>query len=197
MQIFEFWQCWSFFGFGRSRDQGGTLPRARFTPSALVQRSTDPNRPCLSHLWVLLARVAFDLRLRVDQVGVWLIPTPRAPEYGGGPRYATHPLLKVDRMRHGPQNPKMVQKWSDLGPPTSGQVHWGEMGPRKRFPLVPGRAGPKKAQNCQTSKHIPRSTFRGGLLLRRSTLKEGCAQAPATLFKQIDSPGWGGTSGSP
>ena len=43
-QIFECWQFWAFFGLGRPRDQGGSLLRTRFTPSALVQRSADPNR---------------------------------------------------------------------------------------------------------------------------------------------------------
>ena len=38
----------------------------------------------------------------------------------------------------------MAPKWSDLGPPTSGQVHWGETGPRNRFPLLPGRNSAKK-----------------------------------------------------
>ena len=27
--------------------------------------------------------------------------------------------------KRGAQNPKMAQTWSDFGPPTSGQVHWG------------------------------------------------------------------------
>ena len=44
LHFFEFWQFWVFLGFGRYRDQGETLPRTRFTPSALVRRSGDPNR---------------------------------------------------------------------------------------------------------------------------------------------------------
>ena len=42
------------------------------------------------------------------------------------------------------KSPNMAHKWSDLGPPTSGQVHWGETGPRKRSPLVPRPAEAKK-----------------------------------------------------
>ena len=40
-------------------------------------------------------------------------------------------------------------------------------------PYSRGRAGPKKAHFGQNSKFEPRSTFRGDLLLRRSTVKEG------------------------
>ena len=45
--MFEFWRVWAFFGPARPRDQGETLPRTRFTPSALVRRSGDPNRTIL------------------------------------------------------------------------------------------------------------------------------------------------------
>ena len=45
--IFEVWPFWAFFGPARPRDQGETLPRTRFTPSAPVRRSGDPNRTML------------------------------------------------------------------------------------------------------------------------------------------------------
>ena len=48
-------------------------------------------------------------------------------------------------------------------------------------PWSRGRAGPKKAPNCQNSKICPRSTFRGDLLLRRSTLKEGSVRNIFTM----------------
>ena len=43
-QIFEFWQFLAFFGLGRSRDQGDRFFGPVSPPSALVQRSADPNR---------------------------------------------------------------------------------------------------------------------------------------------------------
>ena len=66
--------------------------------------------------------------------------------------------LRAIDFKGGALNPFLALKWSDSGPPTSGQVRWG----RYRFrgsgsPCSRGRAGPKKAHFCQNSKFDPRS----------------------------------------
>ena len=55
LQMFECLQCWAVFGLGRPRDQGGSLLWTRFTPSALVQRSADPNRTMFGSFWAYFA----------------------------------------------------------------------------------------------------------------------------------------------
>ena len=70
----------------------------------------------------------------------------------------------------------MAQTWSDLGPPTSGQVHWGLNGSEEAFPLVarPSEAkkGPKRGFffSPPPPGPAPRSTF------RRSTFKGRCVK---------------------
>ena len=69
----------------------------------------------------------------------------------------------------------MAQTWSDLGLPTSGQVHRGRNGSEEAIPLGPeagrGQKGPKAAKIHKLAPDL--ITFRGDLRFRVSTLKEG------------------------
>ena len=118
------WQFGAFFGFGRSRDQGKTLPRTRFTPSALVPRSGDPNRTMLVPFLDFWAPLESRSPLKVDHhggpcrirstfkggcvfppccVSYWRRRREVRGVWGREPRRRdTHLPLKVDRMRHGP-----------------------------------------------------------------------------------------------
>ena len=69
--VFEFWQFWAFFGFGRSRDQGGSLLWTRFTPSALVQRSADPSRTNFEPFWIYRGGSQAEHRVFYEGSGAW------------------------------------------------------------------------------------------------------------------------------
>ena len=70
--MFEFWQVWACFSLGQSRDRGETLPRTRFTPSALVQRSADPNRTIVHQCVGFGPLLKYRPPLKVD--GIWGLP---------------------------------------------------------------------------------------------------------------------------
>ena len=91
--------------------------------------------------------------------------------------------------KEGRNNPFLDLKWSDLGPPISGQVHWGSHGCEKAFPptLEAVRDHMKKPISAKISKNDNRSTFRGNLFLGRSIFRERCVRKLPMLQNSPDS----------
>ena len=152
MQIFELLQFWAFFGFGRSRDQRGSIPRTRFTPSALAQRSADPNRTIFGLFWTAPGRKPCSLRGFRGMVGggSHTLVTVWGPFWGLGPllknalRSGSDLVAAHDLLSRRVQNQNMAQNGPIWVRRPLEKCTGGETGPKKRSPLVPRPSEAKK-----------------------------------------------------
>ena len=73
---------------------------------------------------------------RVPRPENWYTPTLKSRSNATRAPMAIY--FKGDLLiRGGSKDQEEVSKWSDLGPPTSGQVHWGRNGSEEAFPPTP------------------------------------------------------------
>ena len=146
------------------RDHGGSFLWTRLTPSALVQRSADPNRTIFEPV-----RASAGLGTRGDRFFGPVSPSvhlSRGRRTHIGPLFnhfwVWGPSLKVDRMRHGPTKPRHLPKMVRCG---SADLRTSALGVKRVrgsvSPCSRARIQPKKAPNGQNSKICHRSGLAG------------------------------------